>query len=111
MFYVYEWFIKATGEIFYVGKKKKKRYLVKKRNYIFNAILENEECDVRIIKTFEDESESFKYEEQRIQELWARGQAKANLHFGGNGGVSSAWTDEMKEKMSRENPMKDERQK
>ena len=85
--------------------------MVKKRNFIFNAILENEECDVRIIKTFEDESASFKYEEQRIQELWARGQAKANLHFGGNGGVSSAWTDEMKEKMSRENPMKDERQK
>ena len=111
MFYVYEWFIKTTGEIFYVGKGTGKRYLVKKRNYIFNAILENEECDVRIIKTFEDESESFKYEEQRIQELWARGQAKANLHFGGNGGVSSAWTDEMKEKMSRENPMKDERQK
>lgn len=111
MFYVYEWFIVATGEIFYVGKGTGKRYLVKKRNYIFDAIIKNEKCDVRIVKTFDDELESFKYEEQRIQELWKKGEAKANLRFGGNGGVASVWTQEMREKMSRDNPMKDELQK
>lgn len=30
MFYVYEWFIVETGEIFYVGKGTGKRYQVKK---------------------------------------------------------------------------------
>lgn len=106
MFYVYEWYIISTGEIFYVGKGSGKRYLVKNRNYIFNSIIANEKCDVRIIKTFENEQDSFDYEDKRIKELWAIGEAKANLKYGGNGGVASVWTEEMREKMSRENPMK-----
>lgn len=106
MFYVYEWYIISTGEIFYVGKGSGKRYLVKNRNYIFNSIVANEKCDVRIIKTFENEQDSFDYEDKRIKELWTIGEAKANLKYGGNGGVASVWTEEMREKMSRENPMK-----
>lgn len=110
MFYVYEWFIIETGEVFYVGKGCGKRYLVKNRNYIFNTIIENEKCDVRIIKIFDDEQESFNFEEQRIKELWAKGEAKANLRYGGNGGVASVWTQEMRNRMSENNPMKDDRQ-
>lgn len=69
MFYVYEWFIVETGEIFYVGKGTGKRYQVKKRNQIFNSYLSNYNCDVRIIQYFDDEEESFRYEERRIEEL------------------------------------------
>lgn len=110
MFYVYEWFIKDTGEIFYVGKGIHKRYLVRNRNSIFNSYLANYDCDVRIIKYFENEEESFEYEEQRINELKKQGLAKANLRYGGNGGVASVWTEEMRHRMSVNNPMKAEEQ-
>lgn len=111
MFYVYEWFIKETNEIFYVGKGKGKRYLVKKRNNIFNQIIKNNDCDVRIIAYFENESDAFDFEEKRIRELKAKNLARANKDFGGNGGVASVWTEEMKKRMSENNPMKDSFQK
>jgi len=38
-YYVYEWFMKDTGEIFYVGKGSGKRYKFKDRNYIFKDII------------------------------------------------------------------------
>ena len=41
MFYVYEWFIKESGKVFYVGKGHKNRYKVRKHNKLFNYILEN----------------------------------------------------------------------
>ena len=111
MFYIYEWFIVETGEIFYVGKGTGKRYQVKKRNQIFNSYLSNYNCDVRIIRYFDDEEESFRYEERRIEELKKIGLAKANLNYGGNGGVASIWTKEMRARMSINNPMKAEEQK
>lgn len=36
MFYVYEWFIKETNEVIYVGKGKGKRYKVRKHNRLFD---------------------------------------------------------------------------
>ena len=111
MFYVYEWFIKNTGEIFYVGKGCGKRYLVRNRNEIFNKIIKENECDVRIVAYFEKESDAFDFEEKRIKELKSKNLAKANKDFGGNGGVAYVWTDEMKRRMSEFNPMKDEKQK
>ena len=39
MFYVYEWFVKETGEVFYVGKGIKNRYKVKKHNKFFNDFI------------------------------------------------------------------------
>ena len=35
MFYVYEWFIKETDEIIYVGKGCRNRYKVRKHNRFF----------------------------------------------------------------------------
>lgn len=110
MFYVYEWFIKETEEIFYVGKGCGKRYLVKNRNDIFNNILQKNNCDVRIIAYFENESDAFDFEEKRIKELKSIGLAKANKDWGGNGGVASVWTEEMRKRMSEQNPMKSEEQ-
>ena len=39
MFYVYEWFVKESGEVFYVGKGTKNRYKVKKHNKFFNDFI------------------------------------------------------------------------
>lgn len=53
MFYVYEWYIKETNEIFYVGKGSGQRYKVTyNRNKLFNEIIQKHNCDSRIIKYF-----------------------------------------------------------
>ena len=112
MFYVYEWFLKDSQHIFYVGKGCGNRYKVKNRNEIFNKILEinKANCDVRIIAYFQKEQDAFDFESKRIRELKSQKQAEANKDFGGNGGVVGIWTNEMRKKMSENNPMKDEEQ-
>ena len=110
MFYIYEWFNVDTNEVFYVGKGVYNRYKVKKRNKKFNEYLENNNCDVRIIERYENELMCFKREEELIEEYKNKGQCQCNLIFGGNGGVKNYWTKELKEKMSKENPMKSKEQ-
>lgn len=106
-FYVYEWFIKNTNEIFYVGKGCKNRYKeIKRRNKIFKIFYENFDCDVKIIKYFNNEDEAFWFEHERIMELKQNNQAKANLDYGGKGGCNFVWTKEMKNYQSIYNPMK-----
>lgn len=106
MFYVYEWFIKESGNVFYVGKGHKNRYKVRKHNKLFNYILENNKCESRIIKEFDNEKEAFEYEYERINELWKLGQCQANIYKGGFGGTINWWTPELREKYSKENVMK-----
>ena len=110
MFYIYEWFNIKTNEVFYVGKGVYNRYKVKKRNKFFNEYIKNNECNVRIIEYYEDELMCFKREEELIEQYKKIGQCQCNCVFGGCGGVKTYWTKEMKEKMSRENPMKSEKQ-
>lgn len=109
-FYVYEWFIKESGTIFYVGKGCNNRYKVRKHNKLFNYILEHNECESRIIKNFGNEKDAFEYEYIRINELWAQGQCKANIYKGGMGGTVDWWTPELKEKYSKNNVMKSKEQ-
>ena len=62
-YYVYEWFIKDTNEVFYVGKGKGKRYKeTKNRNKFFKDMYKTHSCDVR--KVFEGltEKEAFSQE-------------------------------------------------
>ena len=107
MFYVYEWYIKDTNEIFYVGKGIGKRYKVTKgRNSQFNKMLEKYDCDSRIIKWFQNEKDAFEYEAQRIDELKAIEMCKCNIHPGGAGGSSEHWTDELRKSYSINNVMK-----
>lgn len=110
MFYVYKWFIVETGEVIYIGKGIGKRYKVKNRNILFNEMLKRFKCNVEIIKYFDNEQEAFKHEETLMKHYKSLGQCVCNLKYGGNGGVSGIWTDEMKHKMSVENPMKCELQ-
>ena len=106
-FYVYEWYIVETEEIFYVGKGCKKRCSsVSKRNQIFKNYLNSYNCSYRKIKFFDSENEALKYENQRILELKNQGYCKANLDNGGNGGNHFTWTQEMREYKSIYNPMK-----
>lgn len=107
-FYVYEWYVLETGEIFYVGKGCKKRCSsVSKRNQIFKNYLKFYNCSYRKIKFFDSESEALKYENERILEMKKQGLCKANLDNGGNHFI---WTQEMKEYKSIYNPMKSKEQ-
>ena len=112
MFYVYEWYIKNTNEIIYVGKGSKKRYLSKQHNKIFTEFIKRYDCESRIIKEFENEQEAYLYEYDRIIELKNNNQAVCNIIKGGNGGGASMntamkrWTDEERKKYSINNVMK-----
>lgn len=110
MFYVYEWFVKKSGEVFYVGKGTKNRYKVKKHNKFFNDFIKRYDCDSRIIKKFDNEQEAFSYEFERINELKSIGQCVCNIYQGGLGGTTSWWTDEMRNIYSEKNVMKSENQ-
>ena len=106
MFYVYEWFIVETGEIIYVGKGCKNRYKVRKHNMLFNELVRRFECESRIIRHFYNEKDAFAFEYDRINELQSIGQCKCNIRKGGFGGESDGWTQEKREKYSRNNVMK-----
>lgn len=107
MFYVYEWFILETQEIFYVGKGCKGRYKsTSHRNKLFSEFIKRFNCSSRIIKYFDSEEEAFLYEKSRISELKKSGFCCCNLDNGGTGGVNFVWTEEMKKYKSIYNPMK-----
>ena len=110
MFYVYEWFIKETGEIIYVGKGCNNRYKVRKHNKFFNDMIKRFDCESRIIKYFEHEKDAFDYEYMRVHELKESGQCVCNIYEGGTGGVKSWWTDELRNQYSEKNVMKSESQ-
>lgn len=110
MFYVYEWFIVSTEEIIYVGKGHKNRYKVRKHNRLFDEMIKRFECDSRIIKEFESESEAFRYEDIRISELKKQGQCVCNIQRGGTGGDTEWWNEERRKEYSDRNVMKSKQQ-
>ena len=110
MYYVYEWYVIETNEVFYVGKGTRNRYKVKKHNKFFNDFNSRYNCDSTIIKTFQKEEDAFSYEYERIKELKALGQCVCNIYEGGTGGTTSWWTREMRESYSKKNVMKSEKQ-
>lgn len=66
-YYVYEWYIKNTGEVFYVGKGTGQRWKVRKReNRYFVLMLNSHECDVRKVKENLTELEAFNLEIELI---------------------------------------------
>lgn len=106
MYYVYEWFVVETGEVIYVGKGCRNRYRVRKHNRFFNEMLKRFECDSRIVREFESEQDAFAYEFERVNELRRIGQCVCNIYNGGTGGTTGWWTDEMRDKYSKNNAMK-----
>lgn len=111
MFYVYEYYNLITQEVFYVGKGTGKRYRqMTGRNEDFIKYVRENECDVRIIKYFENEDDAFEYEKELISSYKEKGLSLCNKDFGGLGGVSGIWTQEKREYQSIHNPMKAEEQ-
>ena len=86
MFYVYEYYIVETEEIFYVGKGTGKRmHELHNRNKYFKAIYEKYECDVRVYRDGLTNQEACALEIEHIAKLRAIGQAKTNMTLGGDG--------------------------
>lgn len=66
-YYVYEWFVVDTGEVFYVGKGCGNRYKTRKReNRFFMHMLESHVCDVRKVVSKLTEDEAFNKEIELI---------------------------------------------
>lgn len=110
MFYVYEWYIKNSGEIIYVGKGCHNRYKVTKHNRLFDEMIKRYQCTSRIIKYFDSEKEAYAYEYQRVNELKTIGQCVCNINKGGAGGTVDWWTDEKRKLYSEHNVMRSENQ-
>ena len=110
MYYVYEWFNTETDEVFYVGKGCGRRYKVRKHNNLFNSYLAENNCESRIVKTFDSEDDAFQFELERTFELWSIGQASCNIYAGGTGGTRSWWTEERRAQYSENNVMKSDEQ-
>lgn len=90
-FYVYEWFNKDSGEVFYVGKGSGSRWKTKSgRNQYFKHYISKYECGVRKVKSNITESEAFNLEVEAIKEYRNKGECKCNLASGGEG---SSWKD------------------
>lgn len=115
MFYVYEWFIKETGEVIYVGKGSKKRYLSKQHNSTFKELIRRFDCKSRIVAEYEKEEDAFQKEFDYVNELKSIGQCVCNIRKGGYGGSSvngktQRWTEEERQKYSEYNVMKSAKQ-
>ena len=77
-YYVYEWYIEDTNEIFYVGKGTGNRVTsMKNRNSYFKNIRKKYKCNYRILKYFQNENDAYNYELKIGLELKEIGQAKA----------------------------------
>lgn len=86
IFYVYEWFNEDTGEVFYVGKGKNKRYKdVKIRNQYFKNYYNKYNCNVRKVHQGLSEKDAFNIEIEFIKKYRDIGQCKCNIANGGEG--------------------------
>ena len=102
IFYVYEWFIVKTDEVFYVGKGcGNRKGIISKRNKFFLSIYSHHDCDVRIIESDLYEDDAFQLEESTIR--WYREHTTyrlTNMTDGGDGTKGSYYTRERKNKIS-----------
>lgn len=82
-YYVYVWYYKDTEQVFYVGKGTGRRYKTRKRNDTFNNIVENNDCDCKIIKDNLTEQEAFELEIETIANYRQHGIELINVLEGG----------------------------
>jgi hypothetical protein len=83
-YYVYEWYIVESGEVFYVGKGCDNRVTsMKNRNKYFKNIRAKHECGYRILADNLAEQEAYDLELSYGLKLKESGQAKASYALGG----------------------------
>lgn len=82
-YYVYVWYYKDTEQVFYVGKGTGKRFRTRKRNNAFNEIVENNDCDCKIIKNNLTEQQAFELEIETIASYRSKGIELINVLDGG----------------------------
>ena len=103
IYYVYIWYIVDTGEVFYVGKGKGKRYKqTSHRNKFFNDMYNSHNCDVKKIYENLTESEAFQKEKDTVK--WFRENTSFRLTNQTDGGEGlSGWkpSQEFKDKQSK----------
>lgn len=92
-FYVYEWYIVDTGEVFYVGKGTGKRYKeYKRRNKMFLDFYKTHECKARFVHIDLNEDEAFYLEHLTIMYYLQNTKFRlTNQNTGGNGGQTSIY--------------------
>ena len=104
-YYVYAWYYKNTGKVFYIGKGTKYRYRSRKRdNDKLVDIINHYECESKILKNYLSEKEAFEYEKEMIQTYRANGHPLINIQSGGHMPPNlkgSKRTIETKQKMSK----------
>lgn len=84
-YYVYEWFIKDTLEVFYVGKGSGNRIRhLSNRSAEFKSVLAKYDCDARILYDNLDEEEA--YEKEREVIAWYQSNTSYSLLNKTNGG-------------------------
>lgn len=86
IYYVYEWYVVETLEVFYVGMGHGDRMFCtneRKRNELFNDVMSKNKCDVRIHQFNLAYDYARARERKRIAELKEIGQAFCNLTPGG----------------------------
>jgi hypothetical protein len=85
-YYVYEYFIVDTLEVFYVGKGTgNRRFETHNRSSYFMSVYNKYRCAVRIVKQGLTNEEACSEEIERIAEMKSIGWAKCNFTSGGTG--------------------------
>ena len=84
-FYVYVWFYKDSGKVFYVGKGTRHRYRSRKRdNKELVKILNSCDCDSKIIVDNLTEEKAFELEKEYISYYRNEGHPLINILDGGH---------------------------